>query len=183
MSSEVRALTERLEGHNVQFQIEIREHFQDHKKVVTTELIRLTKLNTKWHQTNTVLEQQLMKSSSSSSSSGSGIGCMGFVQSCLGRAPAADPAVAPAVVPAMLCYEEPASSMPLEIEAASDTAAPPLELQEPAANTATPPSELNSPEEQRRAAELQLQKQQIQLQIDGVRRARPELNSQMLTSC
>ena len=80
--------------------------------------------------------------------------------------------------------------MPLEIEAAANTAAPPLDLQEPAAITATPPSELNSPEEPVTSdtaleieAELQLKMQQIQLQIDDVRRARPELNSQTLTSC
>ena len=80
--------------------------------------------------------------------------------------------------------------MALEIEAAVITAAPPLDLQEPAANTATPPLELNPPEEPVTSdsaleieAELQLEIQQIQLQIDDVRRARPELNSQTLTSC
>ena len=85
---------------------------------------------------------------------------MSFSKSVLGKAPA----VVPAVVPAVLCYEEPASPMPLEIEAAANTAAPPLDLQEPAANTATPPLDLNPQEEPvpsdsalETEAELQLQ--------------------------
>ena len=99
------------------------------------------------HKHITMMDQQLMKSSSSSSSSGSSSGCMSFLQSFLGRAPA----VVPAVVPTVLCYEEPASPMPLEIEAAANTAAPPLDLQCPASS----PSELLSLEEQPTLAELQ----------------------------
>ena len=190
MSSDFRALTERLEFQNVQFQNEFRQQlmmeFQQHIKTMMAELVHHKRLTMRAQTKNTMMEQQLMKSSSSSSSSGSSSGCMSFLQSCLGRAPA----VVPAGVPAVLCYEEPASPMPLEIEAAANTAAPPLDFQEPAANTATPPLELNLPEEPVTSdsaleieAELQVKIQQLQLQIDNVRRARPELNSQTLTSC
>ena len=126
----------------MQFQIELSEHFQDRKKAVMEELIRMSKFSTKVHKQNTVLEQQRLKSSSSSSSTGSGC-CMGFLQ-CLGIAPAAAPAAA--VVPG--------SSTTLEIEAAPTTAFP------------MPPSGLLS-EEQQQLAELLRKMQQLEATLTG----------------
>ena len=44
---EVKIITEQFEGQNVQFQNELRQQFQDHKKAVRNELVRLTSLDSK----------------------------------------------------------------------------------------------------------------------------------------
>ena len=56
-------------NNSVQFQTELREHFDDHKMFVTNEIVEISKISLRQH---LVLEQQRSKGSSSSSGTGSG---------------------------------------------------------------------------------------------------------------